>query len=72
MTDLIARPRDPNRYKADDLEQDCSLAADALEAKDKEIERLRGALEEIANQDWRGNCPSAVMIARAALAGEKP
>lgn len=32
-----------------------------------EIERLRSALEKIANADYRGNMPTAMQIAREAL-----
>lgn len=35
----------------------------------REIDRLRSALQEIAREDYRGNIPSSVQIARRALEG---
>ena len=35
----------------------------------QEIDRLRSALQKIASEDYRGNMPSSVQIARRALEG---
>lgn len=58
MTDIVERLRICAKYDPDQAE-----AAD-------EIERLRGALREIASIDYRGPMPDGVQIARKAL-GEK-
>ena len=44
MTDLVERLRDSPDYKSQDIDGLMSEAADALEAKDVEIARLKAAL----------------------------
>ena len=68
MTDIVERLR---KQKWQVLDEMRGLIEDttAYEAAD-EIERLRGALREIASIDYRGPMPDGVQIARKAL-GEK-
>ena len=55
MTDLIERLREYAKDGESDA-ADLNEAADALEAKDKEIERLRAALERIEAMSERPKC----------------
>lgn len=71
MSDLIERLRDfevdgPYGAYEPEITQE---AADALEAKDAEIERLRFALQQVWDCE-EGGCPNCKLIARATLEGE--